>query len=394
MSATDNMIPSILDTDLYKLTQQQAIISKYPKAEVEYTFINRGTHTFTADIVNEIREQIYAMSNLSLTKQGYDFLRSCCPYLNATYLDFLRGYRFQPNEISTSLNSKNQLCLSITGPWYRTVLWEVPIMSIISESYFNYADNRSKEVVVSLAKKRTEKKRKEFEVMKILLSEFGTRRRHSYNVQKTVIEALRGSDCCVGTSNVHFAMLNDMIPKGTQAHEFIQFHAAKFGYKMANLTSMKAWTDVYQGELGIVLPDTFTTDVFLRSFNSFYAKLFDGVRQDSGNPIEFTSKVIRHYNKLGIDPTTKTIIYSDGISSIEKIKEIVNCGQGSIRQAFGIGTWLTNDVDIKPLNMVIKMTGAKPFGMDWTSTCKLSDSVGKHTGKVEEVELCKKILKI
>ena len=163
---------------------------------------------------------------------------------------------------------------------------------------------------------------------------------------------------------------------------------------MANLMSMESWTDVYQGDLGIVLPDTFTTEVFLRSFNSFYAKLFDGIRQDSGDPITFTDKVISHYKKLKIDPTTKTIIYSDGISSIQKIRDIMAHREDEIRKAFGIGTWLTNDLDLKPLNMVIKMTGAKPFGMNWIPTIKLSDSEGKHTGQTEEIELSKKILRI
>ena len=162
---------------------------------------------------------------------------------------------------------------------------------------------------------------------------------------------------------------------------------------MANAMAMEAWVNVFRGDLGIALPDTFTTDAFFRSFDRKFAKLFDGVRHDSGDPIEFAEKTISHYQKLGIDPHDKTIIFSDSLNP-ESAIEIKNFCRGKIRCSFGIGTNFTNDVGVKALNMVIKMTEAKPEGEEWIPTIKLSDVEGKHTGDEKEIEIAKHILRI
>ena len=197
----------------------------------------------------------------------------------------------------------------------------------------------------------------------------------------------------VGTSNIHLAMKHNTTPIGTMAHEWISFHAAKYGYRMANLKAMEAWTDVYNGWLGTALPDTLTSDDFFRVFDPFYAKLFDGVRHDSADPIEFGEKVIDHYLKLKINPLNKTIVFSDGLNVNETIR-IFNRFNGRIGISFGIGTNFTNDVGAKPLNMVIKIFGCKMSMFEpWINCVKLSDVSGKHTGDAEEIELCIKTVK-
>ena len=197
-----------------------------------------------------------------------------------------------------------------------------------------------------------------------------------------------------GTSNVYLAFLYDLTPLGTEAHEWFMFHGAKYGFQQANELGLKHWSDVYQGDLGTALCDTFTTEAFLKSFNKKYAKLYDGVRQDSGDVYEFANKVIDHYKKLGIDPLSKTIIFSDSLDS-EKAKEINHWCNGKIKCSFGIGTNLSNDVGVTPLNMVIKMTATKPTDEDgWIPTIKLSDTAGKHTGDKKMIETCKYLLNI
>jgi nicotinate phosphoribosyltransferase len=197
-----------------------------------------------------------------------------------------------------------------------------------------------------------------------------------------------------GTSNVHLAMVNNLTPIGTHAHEFFMFHAAKYGFKMATQMALDGWICIYNGDLGIALPDTFTTDVFLRSFNTKYAKLFDGVRQDSGNPVEFTTKIVKHYQHLKINPLHKVIVFSDGINSLNILRDIKQACEGLILPRAGIGTWITNEIpNLKPLNMVIKMSGVYLDGQ-WVPTVKLSDNKTKHTGDPKMVSLCKQLLNI
>jgi len=203
-----------------------------------------------------------------------------------------------------------------------------------------------------------------------------------------------GGHSIVGTSNVHFAMKYGIKPIGTMAHEWISAHGALYGYKMANHRASEAWSDVYQGELGIYLPDTFTTDVFLRSFDLKKAKLYDGVRHDSGCPFEFGEKIIAHYEKMGIDPMSKTIIFSDGNDNHQLIDDIQNQFNGRIKISFGIGTWLSFDIDgLEALKMVIKMVRIKIHG-EWVDVVKLSDNVGKHSGAIEEIQKSQLVLNL
>lgn len=383
---------SILDNDFYKFTMQFAVSKLFPEAQACYEFINRGKHAFPAGFDSRLREALNEMAQLKLTKAEKQFFARRCPYMDPTYLDFLEGYRYDPEEVQISQEG-GELTVKIEGYWYRTILWEVPIMSLICELFYeiNDAERVSNDQVCQIVSDKMEK----YDRLKITLADFGTRRRHSYEVHDLVMRTLKNhpSKTFIGTSNVHFAMKYETTPIGTHAHEWFMFHAAKYGYKMANLLGLEHWSDVYRGDLGIALSDTYTTEVFFRQFDKKLSKLFDGVRHDSGDAIEFAKMTIAHYEQMGIDPRSKTIIFSDGLD-YDKVEHIVQFCDGKIGHSFGIGTDLTNDVGLPRMNIVLKMLEAKPEDGEWTNVIKLSDEPNKHTGVKEEIAIAKMILKI
>ncbi|HEY6975920.1 MAG TPA: nicotinate phosphoribosyltransferase, partial [Chitinophagaceae bacterium] len=337
---------SLLDNDFYKFTMQQAVINLFPKAKARYHFINRGDHLFPEGFAEALRHSVNAMAGLQLSGAEKQFLAITCPYLEPTYLDFLEGYRYNPSEVEIQ-EENGHLNITISGYWYRTILWEVPLLCIVSELYYllNHSQRVSDGEVSNFAKQKIER----YNTLGVTIAEFGTRRRHSYKVHRLVVAALKkyGDVSFVGTSNVHMAMLNQTKPIGTHAHEWFMFHAARYGYKMANTLALEHWVDVYRGDLGIALSDTFTSDVFFQQFDKKFAKLFDGVRHDSGDPLKFADQTIEHYQKLGIDPLSKTIIFSDALN-YEKVARITAHCKGRIGVSFGIGTNFTNDVGLKP----------------------------------------------
>lgn len=387
-----NIIPSILDNDFYKFTMQHAVIKLFPYAKARYKFINRGNHQFPPGFDAKLRLAIDDMAKLKLTKDEKQFLAQTCPYLDPTYLDFLQGYRFDPSEVVIEQNGSD-LSVKIEGLWYRSILWEVPIMALICELY--YKENHMERETDPLVFETVAEKISKYKELGITVAEFGTRRRHSYEVHDLVVRALKqhGGSNFIGTSNVHLAMKHQTKPIGTHAHEWFMFHAAKYGYKMANRIGLEHWVDVYRGDLGIALTDTYTTDVFFQQFDKKFAKLFDGVRHDSGDTLEFADKTIKHYKSLGIDPNTKTIIFSDGLN-YDKVERIVNYCKGKVGMSFGIGTDFTNDVGLPAMNIVLKMTEALPENQNWTGVVKLSDEPKKHTGTPDDIELSKRLLQI
>lgn len=392
MTIPQLLLNSILDNDFYKFTMQHAVIKLFPKAKASYEFINRGEHQFPVGFAEALRQAIAKMAGLQLSKEEKNYLQVTCPYLDPTYLDFLEGYRYDPEEVSVTQQG-DTLSVKITGYWYRTILWEVPIMSLISELYYNMnqlSGDADHEVI-----ERTKNKIKKYSALGVTIAEFGTRRRHSYHTHRLVVRTLKryGTKSFIGTSNVHIAMLNQTKPIGTHAHEWFMFHAAKYGFKMANNLGLQHWANVYRGDLGIALSDTYTTDVFFSQFDKMFAKLFDGVRHDSGDPIIFADKAIAHYNEKGINPRSKTIIFSDGLD-YEKVEHIAHHCKDKIGISFGIGTNFTNDVGLIPLNMVLKMTEAHPDDAHWIPVVKLSDVKGKYTGDQKMIALSKTILGI
>lgn len=383
---------SILDNDFYKFTMQFAVVKLFPKARAKYQFINRGKHEFPEGFGERLKEAIAQMSTLKLTSAEKIFLTEKCPYIDPTYLDFLQGYRYDPSEVTIAQDATD-LQVIIEGYWYRTILWEVPIMSLICELYYAMlGDNRvPDQEVCDIVTHKMDK----YDKLDITIADFGTRRRHSYEVHDLVIRTLKDhpSSTFIGTSNVHLAMKYQTTPIGTHAHEWFMFHAAKYGYKMANLLGLEHWSEVYRGDLGIALSDTYTTEVFFKQFDKKLSKLFDGVRHDSGDPLNFAQMTIDHYKAQGIDPRTKTIIFSDGLD-YDKVEHIAHFCEGKIGYSFGIGTDFTNDVGLPRMNIVLKMVEAKPEDGEWTGVIKLSDEPNKHTGLQKEITMAKEILKI
>ncbi|PZF71680.1 nicotinate phosphoribosyltransferase [Taibaiella soli] len=382
-------LPSFLDNDFYKFTMQQAVVKLFPNAKVSYEFINRGKHEFPEGFAATLKASVDAMADLRLTRDEKQFLTVTCPYLDPTYLDFLQGYRYDPSEVSIHQDGAS-LSITITGYWYRTILWEVPLLSLVSELFYeaHHMQRVSDDAVIAITKAKADN----YNDIGVTVAEFGTRRRHSYKVHRLVLDALKqyGSPSFIGTSNMHMAMLYQTKPIGTHAHEWFMYHAAHYGFKMANAMALEHWVDVYRGDLGIALSDTYTSDIFFEQFDRKFAKLFDGVRHDSGDPLVFADKTVQHYKKLGIEPLYKNIIFSDSLN-FDKVAQIAQYCKGKINCSFGIGTNLTNDVGLPPMNIVIKLSAAQP-GNKWLPTIKLSDEPGKHTGDPKIIGLAEILL--
>lgn len=385
------IIKHFTDNDLYKFSVMHAIQKLYPYSYVKYEFINRAKTVFPDNFIEKLREEVNAMVNLKLTKAEKNFIEKRCYFFDPVFIDFLEGYRFNPDEVQITQEG-GDLKVVVEGYWYRTVLWEVPLMAIISELYFKLngdtpldVEKKAKEKAIGLAKLEAD------------YSDFGTRRRFSFEVQDKVVATLKANsgNYFKGTSNVYLAMKHNTTPIGTMPHEWFMYHGALFGYRAANIKALEAWVDVFQGSLGITLTDTYTTDSFFDSFSLKQAKLFDGVRCDSGDPLIFLEKSIQFYIKNRIDPTSKTIVFSDSLNldEVARIKKHVN---NRVHDTYGIGTYFTNDVGVKPLNMVIKLTNIKvnPKKSDYLYAVKLSDVAGKHTGEKREIEICKLTLGI
>lgn len=401
------MIHGVLDTDLYKLTQMQAVISLFPREKVRYKFINRGKTQFPEGFAEKLKEEIGTLSFRTeggLPKKQIDYLHSI-RFLSPFYIDYLSKYQFDPSEVTVTQKG-GDVDIWIEGYWYRTILWEVPLLAMVSELYYNMtgksyyqlADENGLGKNREITSEINRKKGKDFKTFGLKYADFGTRRRHSFDNHSDVLYDLKqtSGDSLVGTSNVLLAMENGIKAIGTHAHEWFMFHAAKYGFHEANKMGLQSWVNVYGGDLGIALPDTFTSDAFFNSFNVLAAKLFDGVRHDSGDPIAFGEKVIAHYKKLGLDDNTiksKTIVFSDALN-FEKVLKIENAFRGRINTSYGIGTWLTNDIPgVTPLNIVIKLDSVL-IGDKWVNTVKLSDEPGKYTGDKDTIELAKKVLGI
>lgn len=386
------MIQSVLDNDLYKFTMQQAVHSLYPRAEARYEFINRGGTLFPADFSEQLQQQVDQMASLRLHPDELRYLQETCYFLTPVYLDFLTHYRFDPAHVVIR-QSNGHLKLHISGPWYKTILWEVPLLAMISELYFSITG--AKTLPREEARKRNVQKSEQLRDGDIDFAEFGTRRRFSSKNQELVIKHILSVDgnTMIGTSNVYLAKKFGIKPIGTHAHEWFMFHAAEHGYKRANMAAIDAWSSVFRGHLGIALTDTYTTDLFLKSFDSVEARLFDGVRQDSGDPYTFVDKLVAHYHKLRINPLTKTIVFSDELDTKVALSIKEYC-RGKINASFGIGTNLSNDIGPRPLNIVIKLSQCRSHADTvWIPMVKLSDTEGKHTGDADEIELCLRIVK-
>jgi nicotinate phosphoribosyltransferase len=367
-----------------------AIQKLYPKAVVRYRLFNRGDTKFPEGFAEALRAEVEKMSRLKLSRQERQFIEKRCYFFDPVFIDFLDGYTYNPDEV-TIVQSGGKLEVSVEGYWYRTVLWEVPLMAMISELYFKFAGKQPDDFAG-----RTADKAKALREINADYSDFGTRRRFSFDVHDKVVEILRANsgDNFKGTSNVYLAMKHNTIPIGTMPHEWFMYHGAVYGYRSATAKALDAWTDVFQGSLGITLTDTYTSDMFFSSFGLKHAKLFDGVRCDSGDPIRFADRVIEFYVKNRIDPASKTVVYSDSLN-VEEVKRIKRHVANRVHDTYGIGTYFTNDVGVKPLNIVIKLTNVKINPeREYFEAIKLSDVMGKNTGDSNEIKIARLTLRI
>ena len=387
------IIQSVLDTDLYKFTTSYAYSKLYPRAYGQFRFIDRGKTRYPQGFADALKKELQAMSELALTKDEANFLSRELPYLPPTYIDFVRGFRFDPEELQVTQDEEGYLSIVAEGLLYRVTLWETPILALVSELYYQIMEQKpdlayTEETIIRKAKQLSE--------ANITFSMFGMRRRFSAAIEDLVTKLLKehSGENFFGTSNVYFAYKHGLRVSGTHPHEWIQFHGAMFGYKMANYMAMEDWINVYDGDLGTVLTDTYTTDVFMRNFSKKHAMLFTSLRHDSGDPLLFTEKVIARYRELRVDPTIKYIIFSDSLDP-ERAIEIANYCRGRIGASFGIGTNLSNDVGngVRPMNIVMKLWKCKMTEKErWHPCVKLSDVDGKHTGEPEEIELAQRTL--
>lgn len=390
------MIRSILDNDLYKFTMQMAVLELFPDAVAEYRFTNRGTQRFTEDYVRELRRVIDEdISALALRENEYQWLKEKCPYFKPMYLEHLKNYRFDPSQVSVGLTADMDLDLRIRGPWHQAILWEIVLMAAVSELYFDMVENNWKDndriqpdnPVTSSYRSFIRDIGRELESKDCVFSEFGTRRRRSFELHDQLIATLAqaGLRTFSGTSNVFLAMRYGVRPIGTMGHEWIMGNSALVGLRNANLFALENWADIYKGDLGIALSDTFGSEAFFSNFNLKLSKLYDGVRHDSGDPIRFADRVILHYRDMGIDPLRKTIVFSDSLHARDAVRIREHCN-GKINCTFGIGTSLTNNSEFfrtsPPLNMVIKL-----YSVNDIPVVKLSDDEGKETGDRDAIRV-------
>ena len=387
------IIRSILDTDLYKFTTSYAYSKLYPRAYGQFRFIDRAKTRYPEGFAELLRGELQQMAELQLTRDEAQFLTRELPYLPPTYIDFVRGFRFDPDEVHISQDEEGQLSIVAEGLLYRVTLWETPILALVSELYYKVL---GVEPDLAYAEQSIIAKAQRLKEEGITFSMFGMRRRFSSDIEDRVTRLLKeySGTNFYGTSNVYFAYKHGLRVSGTHPHEWVQFHGAMFGYKMANYMAMEDWINVYDGDLGTVLTDTYTTDIFMQNFSKKHAMLFTSLRHDSGDPLLFADKVIARYRELRVDPQIKYIIFSDSLDA-ERAIEIAKHCKGRIGTSFGIGTNFSNDVGagIQPMNIVMKLWKCKMTEKDkWHPCVKLSDVDGKHTGEPEEIDLAQRTL--
>ena len=376
------IIESLLETDLYKFSMGQAIYHQFPDYKTTWTFKCRNTDVkFTAEMLEEIKAQIKAYCDLRFSEEELAYLDTI-EWFKGSYIDFLRLWhpRYEDFEITT--DAECGLAIDTRGTWLNTSMYEIPTLAIVNEVYFRMAYDYDH--LIESFKQRLDDKYNALRDGKYYLgvfSEFGLRRRLSAEAQELAVQKfatlnkdLKCATTFVGTSNVFLAKKFGVKPVGTMAHEWIMCVGQgnhKHNPAYSNWYALDAWVKEYGVLNGTALTDAITTDCFLKDFQLTYSTLFSGVRHDSGDPIEWGEKMIAHYERLGLDPKTKTLLFSDSLD-FERADKIWRHFQGKAKVAFGIGTYLANDTDVEPLNIVMKTTACN--GQD---VAKISDVEGK-----------------
>ena len=374
------IINSLLETDMYKFSMGQTIFHQFTSYKTTWTFKcrNKDVH-FTDEMVEEIKEQVQAFCQLRFTEEELEYLDNIT-WIKGTYVDFLRLWQPRYEEFTFTTDAPCGLAIDAAGTWLNTSMYEIPVLAIVNEVYFRMAYDY--DVLLKQFKRRLDEKVRLLEEDTYRLSdfsEFGLRRRLSAEAQEMAVKAiaeveLPADSHFIGTSNVYLAKKFNLKPVGTMAHEWIMCTGQgnhKHNPAYSNWYALDAWVKEYGILNGIALTDTITTDCFLRDFQLTYATLFSGVRHDSGDPYEWGDKMIAHYNSLGINPRTKTLLFSDSLD-FERATALYDYFKDKAKVAFGIGTFISNDTDEEALNIVMKTT--KCNGMD---VAKISDVAGK-----------------
>jgi nicotinate phosphoribosyltransferase len=391
------IINSLLETDFYKINMQQVIYHQFSDYKTTWTFKCRNEDViFTEEMVEEIKAQVDHYCTLQFTEEELSYLDNF-QWIKGSYIDFLRLWKARREDIEISLDN-GKLNIEAKGTWLNTTMYEIPILAIVNEVYFRTQYDYNE--LLESFKERLNDKVNALNSLKYRLStfsEFGLRRRLSSEAQELAVKAFADSTnhFCkdtyfIGTSNVYLAKKYGIRPIGTMAHEYIQCVGQgnhKHNPAYSNWYMMDAWVKEYGILNGIALTDTITTDCFLKDFQLTFATLFSGVRHDSGDPFDWGEKMIAHYKSLGINPKTKTLLFSDSLN-FEKADKLNLRFKDRINVAFGIGTYLSNDTKVKPLNIVMKVT--KCNGQD---VAKISDVDGKTMCKNPEyVEYLKRCI--
>jgi nicotinate phosphoribosyltransferase len=353
------IITSLLDTDLYKFTMMQVVLHHFPEAQVEYRFKCRNAGVDLAPYAKEIEAEIQALCNVRFTRRELDYLRRW-RFLKSDFVDLLGLFHLDERFIKVTpiAGSPREIDITIKGPWLHTILFEVPVLAIVSEVYHR---NKAGQVDLDEGRRRLAAKIAQAGAVPdtdFRVADYGTRRRFSRAWHEEVVRTLKEGLGVrfVGTSNVRLALDHGLTPLGTMAHEYLQAcQAVGPRLRDSQAFAFNMWAREYRGDLGIALSDVCGMDAFLRDFDLFFCKLFDGVRHDSGDPFEWGEKLIAHYQKMRIDPRTKTMVFSDGLNMPLAIR-LFEYFRGRAQTSFGIGTNLTNDVGQEPLQIVIKMT--------------------------------------
>lgn len=388
------IINHFTDDDLYKFSMCVAVIDNYPRAHVLYEFVDRNNTVYPDGFDKLVMEQIVYLENLRITDEEISFMRRKCRYIPEWFYRYLKGFRFSRDWVQCSQDEDGHLHITFEGAWSDTILLEVKVLAIVSELYYMVV---GQDITLDYEEYYDRSVRKAERLLEAgcVYSDFGTRRRASFQAEDTVIRAMvdtqkrrQWKGKFVGTSNVYLAMKYNLTPVGTMAHEFVCAIGAMFGPQMANHIAMNAWRKTFRGALGTYLYDSYGWDNFSYNFSEDFANQFKGLRIDSGDNRQQLTKIVNKYRQLNIDPHTKQVIFSNALDTDSAIA-IQKYASREVLPSFGIGTHFTNDFSgIAPMNIVIKLVAAKiteswPF---YNDTCKLSEDHGKHTGKPEVIQ--------
>jgi nicotinate phosphoribosyltransferase len=372
------VVRSLLETDLYKFTMWQALLHMHPNAIGEYEFKCRNTPAYPlAELKEEIERELDQLCTMTFTEDEVDYLRSL-RYIKSDFADFLTLFRFQRKFIEVSTDGP-ELRIHASGPIVHVMGFEIFVLYIVNELYFRRFDQQA---ALAEGRRRLDQKIAELRAFDLEpkrqhpfeFSDFGVRRRFSGDWHEEVVDTLLRElpQFFKGTSNVYLAKKFNIVPIGTMAHEYMQaFQSFEVRLRDFQKKALEDWVQEYRGDLGTALTDVVGMDAFLRDFDLYFAKLFDGLRHDSGDPVAWGEKALAHYAKLRIDARTKRLVFSDALT-IPKALDLYRHFADRVLTGFGIGTKLTNDTQFAPLNIVMKLTRC-----NGQPVAKLSDSPGK-----------------